>query len=126
MIDSAPMYSISYHKPERLVRLTWLPGTAGMTDQDFKETLEVFAESALQHHAQRLIIDVREFKHRPSGEILAWRDEVTVGKYNRAGVRKLVWVWPGDVPSNMPTSANAKYDNRYCSTEAEALAWVMA
>ena len=125
MIDGAPMYSITYNKPANLVRLTWLAGTAGMVDQDFKETLEVFAESALQHNAQRLIIDVREFKYRPSAEILAWRDEITVGKYNRAGVRKLVWVWPGDVPSNMPTSEKAKYENRYCSTEAEALAWIM-
>jgi hypothetical protein len=96
-----------------------------MTDQDFKETLEAFAESALQHSAQRLVIDVREFKHRPSAEILAWRDDVTVGKYNRAGVKKLVWVWPGNVPSSMPTSQNARYENRYCSTEAEALEWVM-
>jgi hypothetical protein len=126
MMDSAAMYSLSYHKLEKLVRLTWLPGTAGMTDQDFREALEVFAESALQHHAQRLIIDVREFKHRPSAEILAWRDNVTVGKYNQAGVKKLVWVWPGNIPSDMPTSQKAKYENRYCSTEAEALAWIMA
>ncbi len=56
MIKGAPMYSISYHKPERLVRLTWQAGTEGMTDQDFKETLEAFAESALQHSAQRLLI----------------------------------------------------------------------
>ena len=120
------MYSISYHKPEKLVRLTWLAGTAGMTDQDFKETLEAFAESVLQHRAQRLMIDVREFKHRTSAEILAWRDDVTVGKYNLAGVKKLVWVWPGNIPSNMPTSQKAKYENRYCSTEAEALAWIVA
>ena len=126
MMDSAAMYSITYHKPEKLVRLTWLGGTAGMTDQDFKETLEAFAESALQHRAQRLLIDVREFKHRPSAEILAWRDDVTVGKYNLAGVKKLVWVWPGSIPSNMPTSQKAKYENRYCSTEAEALAWIVA
>ena len=126
MMDSAAMYSITYHKPEKLVRLTWLAGTAGMTDQDFKETLEAFAESALQHRAQRLMIDVREFKHRPSAEILAWRDDVTVGKYNLAGVKKLVWVWPGSIPSNMPTSQKAKYENRYCSTEADALAWIVA
>jgi hypothetical protein len=126
MMDSTAMYSISYHKPEKLVRLTWLAGTAGMTDQDFKETLEAFAESALQHRAQRLMIDVREFKHRPSAEILAWRDDVTVGKYNLAGVKKLVWVWPGNIPSNMPASQKAKYENRYCSTEAEALAWIVA
>jgi len=124
MIDSRQMYSISYHKAERLVRLTWLAGTAGMTDQDFKETLEAFAESALQHRAQRLIIDVREFKHRPSAEILAWRDEVTVPKYNQAGVTKVAWVWPGFTPSNKPTSDKDKFENRYFSTEAEALAWV--
>jgi hypothetical protein len=124
MNDSAPMYSISYHKPERLVRLTWLAGTAGMTDKDFKETLETFAESALQHRAQRLIIDVREFKYRPSAEVLAWRDEVTVSKYNRAGVKMVAWVWPGITPSNEPTSKNDQFENRYFATEAEAVAWV--
>ena len=34
------MYSISWHKPARLMRLTWLSGTEGMTDEDFRETLE--------------------------------------------------------------------------------------
>jgi hypothetical protein len=126
MVHSTPMYSISYHRPEKLVCLTWLAGTSGMTDQDFKETLEVFAESALQHEAERLLIDVREFTHRPSAEILAWRDNVTVSKYNRAGVKKLAWVWPGNIPSNMPTSKNAKYENRYCSTESEAFSWILA
>src|SRR5258708_7075020 len=125
MIDGAPMYSIIYYKPARLVRLTWHAGTAGMTDQDFKETLEAFAESALQHRAHRLIIDVREFKHRPSAEVSAWRDDVTVDKYNRAGVKKVVWVWPVNTPSNMPDSEKAKYENRYCATEAEALAWIV-
>ena len=125
MIKSTAMYSISYHKPEKFVRLTWLSGTAGMTDQDFREVLEVFAESALQHRAERLMIDVREFKHRPSAEVLAWRDEVTVGKYNRAGVKKIAWVWPGEVPSDYAlTGAGLQYTNRYCSSEQEALAWV--
>jgi hypothetical protein len=124
MIDRAPMYSITYHKPERLVRLTWLAGTAGMSDQDFKETLESFAESAVQHGAQRLLIDVREFKHRPSPEISAWRDEVVVPKYNRAGVKKIAWVWPGTSPSNEPMSEKDKFENRYFATRAQALAWV--
>jgi len=126
MIRSKQMYSISYNKPERFVRLTWLAGTEGMTDQDFKEVLEVFAESALQHRTERLMIDVREFKHRPSAEILAWRDEVTVAKYNRAGVKKLVWLWPGSPPSNMPTNEKEHYQNRYCSSEEEALTWIMS
>lgn len=124
MIEHASMYSMTYHKPQRLVLLTWLAGTAGMTDQDFKETLETFAESALQHKARGLLIDVREFKHRPSPEIAAWRDEVVVPKYNRAGVKKIAWVWPGNTPSNQPASEKEKFENRYFGTEAEALAWV--
>ncbi len=119
-----PMYSITYHKPEQLCRLTWLPGTEGMTDEDFREVLEVFAESASQHGARRLIIDVREFKHRPSPEILAWRDKVTVPRYNEAGVTRQVWIWPGDVSSMKPSSELAKYDERYFNSEAEAIAWV--
>ena len=119
-----PMYSISYHKPEQLVRLTWLAGTAGMTDEDFRETLEVFAESALQHRAKRLVIDVREFSHRPSKEILAWRDEVTVAKYNQAGANRQAWIWPGDVSSMKPSSEGRSYSERYFADEDEALAWV--
>lgn len=126
MIKSKAMYSISYHKPEKFVRLTWLTGTAGMTDQDFREVLEVFAESAIQHHAERLMIDVREFGYRPSDAVLAWRDEVTVEKYNRAGVKKLAWVWPGEVGSDMATGEGTQYTNRYFSSEQEALAWVVA
>jgi hypothetical protein len=119
------MYSITYHKPESLARLTWLAGTEGMTDEDFRETLEVFAESARQHEAKRLIIDVREFKHRPSPAILAWRDQVTVRKYNQGGAKRQAWIWPGDVSSMKPSSEGKSYKEKYCSSEAEALAWVM-
>jgi hypothetical protein len=121
---TAPMYSITWHKHEKLLRLTWLSGTKGMTDEDFRETLEVFADGAILHGATRLVIDVREFKYRPSAEILAWRDKVTVGKYNKAGVRRQVWIWPGDVSSMKPTSENKNYAERFFSNEEEAMAWV--
>jgi hypothetical protein len=48
-----------------------------------------------------------------------------VGKYNGAGVKKFVWVRPGNVPSSMATNQNAGYERRHCSTEAEALEWVL-
>ena len=117
-----PMYSLSYDKPKSFVCLTWLPGTEGMTDQDFKESLEVFAESALQHHARRLMVDMREFKGRPSVEVLAWRDDVTVPKYIRAGTKKIAWLWPGTTGED--TTAT-DYENRYFNSEGDALAWVL-
>lgn len=117
-----PMYSISYDKPKSFVRLTWMSGTEGMTDQDFKESLQVFAEGALQHHARHLMVDMREFKGRPSAEILAWRDEVTVPKYIRAGTKKIAWLWPGMAGED---NTAAEYENRYFDAEGEALAWVL-
>lgn len=122
---TAPMYSITYQKPEKLIRLTWQEGTRGMTDEDFRETLEVFSESALRHHATRAVIDVREFHHRPSKEILEWRDRTTVAKYNQAGIRRQVWIWPGDTSSMKPSSEKRSYEERYFSKEDDALAWVM-
>ena len=113
-----------YHKPEHLVRLKWLAGTAAMTDQDFKETLEVFADTAIQHGAKRLLIDVLEFNHRPSAEVQKFRDEVTVPKYNKAGLKRIAWVWPGNASSNAPANDKEKFENRFFDTEAEALAWV--
>ena len=117
-----PMYSMSYHKREKFLRLTWLPGTEGMTDQDFKEALEVFADSAVQHHANRLMVDVREFRGRPGVAVLAWRDEVTVPKYIRAGTKRFAWLWPGMKADNTET----KYENRYFETEKEAIEWVVS
>jgi len=119
-----PMYSMIYHKPEHLVRLKWLAGTAGMTDEDFKESLEAFADTAIQHGAKRLLIDVIEFKHRPAAEVMKWRDDVIVPKYHKAGVKKIAWVWPGAAPGNEPAGGKDKFENRYFPTEAEALAWV--
>ena len=120
-----PMYSITWHKPEKLLRLTWLEGTEGMTDEDFRETLEVFADSAIQHRAARLVIDVRHFRHRPSPEVLKWRERVTVPKYNKAGIKRQAWIWPGDVSGMNPSTHSGSYEERYFSTEEEALAWLM-
>jgi SpoIIAA-like len=125
MITSAAMYSIRCHKPEKFVGLTWLAGTAGMTDQDFREALEVFANGALQHHAERLMIDMTEFRGRPGENVRTWRDAVIVPKYNRAGVKKVAWVWPGE-QGDSATGEGTQYTNRYFSTEDEALAWLGA
>lgn len=120
------LYAITWHRSERLLILTWLEGTASMSDDDFRETLEVFADGAIHHQAARLLIDVREFQHRPSPQILGWRDAVTVPKYNQAGVQRLAWIWPGDVSSMKPSSAQRTYDERYLATEDEAITWLTA
>ena len=121
MALTAGFYSINYFKTESIVELTWLPGTQGMSDQDFKEDLNVFAEAALQHRAKNLIIDMRQFMGRPSAEVGAWRDDVIVPKYEKAGVKKIAWIWPG--MSADETGTGAAYQQRYFAARDEAINW---
>ena len=123
---SKPQYSITYRGPEKLVELTWLTETQGMTDQDFKDGILAFAECALQHRARCLIIDMREFRHRPSSEVQEFRDEVIVPKYVKAGVKKLAWIWPGASGDRITESAGGNYENRYFDTVDEAFSWLTA
>jgi len=126
MSVSRPQYSITYRGPERLVELTWLPETRGMTDRDFKDGILAFAECALQHSARRLIIDMREFGHRPSSAAQVVRDEVVVPKYVKAGVKKIAWIWPGESGDRMTETPDGSFENRYVNTPEEALTWLTA
>jgi len=118
------VYSINHFKTESIVELTWLPGTQGMTDQEFKEDLCVFAEAALQHRAKCLIIDMRQFMGRPSAEVGAWRDDVIVPKYEKAGVKKIASIWPGVSGDKM--GEGAAYQQRYFAARDEAIDWCVA
>ena len=124
MSISKPQYSITYHGPEKLVVLTWLPETQRMTDQDFKDGILAFADCALQHSARCLIIDMREFGFRPSSEAQVVRDEVVVPKYIKAGVKKIAWIWPGESGDGMTETPYGKYENRYFNTADEASTWL--
>ena len=85
-----------------------------------------FAECALQHSARCLIIDMREFRYRPSPEAQVIRDEVVVPKYMKAGVKKIAWIWPGESGDKLTETADGNYENRYVDTVDEAFAWLTA
>jgi len=44
-----------------------------------------------------------------------------VAKYNNAGIRRQAWIWPGDVSSMKPSSDGRSYEERYFSSENDAL-----
>ncbi len=59
----------------QLLELKWLEGSASMTDDDFRAWLDRFSAEAETRRQPHLVINVREFRHRPGPEIAAWRDE---------------------------------------------------
>ena len=49
----------------RMLELKWLEGSASMTDEDFKAWLDCFSAEAEARRQPYLVINVREFRHRP-------------------------------------------------------------
>jgi len=59
----------------RMLELKWLDGSSAMTDEDFKAWLDRFSTEAEARRQPHLVIDVRQFRHRPGPEVGPWRDE---------------------------------------------------
>ena len=49
----------------RMLELKWLDGSSAMTDEDFKAWLDRFSTEAEARRQPHLVIDVRQFRHRP-------------------------------------------------------------
>jgi len=57
----------------QLLELKWLEGSASMTDEDFRSWLDRFSAEAERRRQPHLVINVREFRHRPGPDVAAWR-----------------------------------------------------
>lgn len=82
-----------------ILELQWLEGSADMSEDDFKAWLERYAAAGEQHRAPHMLIDVRQFKHRPGAQIGQWRDEHIIPRYNSAGVKKFAFLLPAGAPA---------------------------
>jgi hypothetical protein len=76
------------------LELRWTEGSAAMTDDDFRAWLERYAAEAEARRPANLLIDVRQFRHRPGAEVGLWRDQHIIPRYNKAGVRKFAFLLP--------------------------------
>jgi hypothetical protein len=82
----------------RMLELKWLEGSASMSDEDFKAWLDRFSAEAETRRQPHLVINVRQFRHRPGPEIAPWRDQHVIPRYNRAGVTKFAFLLPEGSP----------------------------
>ncbi len=82
------LYVMHHDAENSILKLTWTPETANMVDQDFKNTLMVFAELAKENRARNLWVDSREFKHIFGDGVLEWRKDNVIPAYSDAGVKK--------------------------------------
>src|SRR5260221_9846520 len=87
-----PRFKFEFDESHRILKFLWSEQTASMTDEDFKRALSLYADFAEKYAACGLLVDVRNFKHRPGPDIGKWRDATIVPKYVSAGAKKFAYV----------------------------------
>jgi hypothetical protein len=99
------------NKQRSILELQWLDTSRDMSEEDFKAWLSRFAGEAEARRPSFLMIDIRQFGHRPGEGFASWRDQFIVPRYNRAGVTKFAmlvpsgasgWLAPGQPPTPEP------------------------
>ncbi len=89
---------VNHHEQQGVLELRWLPSTSDMTDDDFKVTLELFAEQAERTGAPFLLIDATDFVHQFGEGVMEWRNQQIIPRYNASGTRKFAFHVPEGFP----------------------------
>lgn len=92
---------IRHHPEDGILELEWLEASADMTDEDFKRSMQRYAELAGERSTPYLLVDVRNFRHSMGKGVGAWRDEHVIPAYNAAGVRKFAFLLPAGAPGTV-------------------------
>ena len=98
------------HERWRTLELSWLSSTSEMTDDGFKETLELFAAEGERGKPVYMIIDSTSFQHELGDGVLEWRDREIIPRYNSAGVKKFAFLWPEGTPDTVESGGTPKPD----------------
>jgi hypothetical protein len=97
--------AISYYPQWSTLELRWGQRTRSISDDGFKETLQIMAEQGLKVRPKYMIVDSTEFFHELGEGTLAWRNEHIVPRYNDAGVERFAFLVADTMPGTVEKGA---------------------
>jgi hypothetical protein len=74
------------------LELKWLPTTKDATEAAARDTMALFAAETEKLKPKFLIVDTTEFAHRWADDMMAWRNEEIIPRYNAGGVTKMAFI----------------------------------
>lgn len=126
------LHENSFHKilwddQSRVIGIDWKEGTSSMTDDDFKKELTLFADQVEAKKAVGMLVDVAQFRGKPTPEVNEWRVKNISGRYYAGGLRRFAFLFPEGIPAPpMQSAPGEKFATRAFNVPAEALAWLKA
>lgn len=121
---------ILHHERWQTVELRWLPTTRDMTDDGFKESLDLLASAGERLRPRFMVIDATEFHHEFGEGVMAWRDEHIIPRYGSAGVTKFAFLVPEGAPGTVEAGGApavegpATFPTAWFSTRDRAYRWL--
>ena len=97
-VASNPWAKIVYFDEWKTLELQWLPLSKDMSDDQVKDTLQLFADACKELRPPYLLVDVLQFHRGFTDDINAWRDANIIPVYNSSGVRKMAFLAPEQFP----------------------------
>jgi hypothetical protein len=122
--------TIVYHPQWNTLELKWGKQTQSMSDDGFKDTLQILADHGLKFRPKYMIIDSTEFFHAVGEGTMAWRNEHIVPLYNRAGVEKFAFLVTDRAPGTVEKGAEpapdgpATFPTGWFETRERMYAWL--
>jgi hypothetical protein len=122
--------TITHHPAWNTLELKWSPTTSSMSDDGFRQTLQILADQGLKVRPRFMIIDATEFYHSVGEGVLAWRDEHIVPLYNQAGIEKFAFLAPAGMPGTVEKGGEpmpdgpASFPTAWFETSERMYAWL--
>ena len=74
------------------LELKWFPTTKDATEAEARDMMALFAAETEKRKPTFLIVDATEFAHRWADDMMAWRNEEIIPRYNAGGVTKMAFI----------------------------------
>jgi hypothetical protein len=119
-----------WYEQWKTLELKWLPTSDGMSDDDIKATLQLFADTGEKMRPTYMMINARDCHSQFSDEVNAWRTANIIPAYNRTGIQKFALVPPAGYPETVETGAEpaaeegASFLTGWFSTLEHAYQWL--
>jgi len=127
-IHDDTFFQVSWDGKTRVIRIDWKEATASMNDEDFKSELDLFAGLVEERKARGILVDLEQFRHRPSSDLQPWRVKNISTRYAAAGVKRFAFLFPpgAQVPPMMnQSSPGESFETRAFNSVDEATKWLI-
>ena len=119
-------FKVLWDESARIIGIDWKEATSGMTDEQFKAELTLFAGYVEQKKARGILVEVSRFRHKPGPDVQPWRVKNISNRYSAAGVGRFAFLFPESVqvPPVMQSSPGEEFLTQAFTNREQAIEWL--